>query len=470
MKLSMTKPIAKKFSHKLRKRRIVQISIVVAATFVLLNLITWFFYFHKTYGDTVVGSKKIGTVSTGGLASKLEAMSLLPSQLELTAANKNTTVKITGLGITLDAPKTVEALARQKHFLPLVNLFTSHNVEVVLKVNAKTLAAKIAELSDFFAQAALDAKIILNDGVFSISKESNGSKLNSDLANSLIRNQLRSGRAKIKLVTQSVEPKIKAASLAESLQTLKSQQSVVISYKYGTQTIKPTPKDISLWYQVDGGTYVLSDKLIQDYINAAGNGLGIKIQNLSEAVAATKDTLQKTKALDFSLIKLATKTYAYCLAVKGIDNSFLPELRAKVKSVYGDSRGWSLGGQVTLVEASSSCSFTVWLSAAGQMPSFGSICDSAWSCRVGPNVVINFDRWRYASGAWNSAGGNLDDYRTMVINHETGHWFGFGHLDCGGAGQLAPVMLQQSIDLQGCKFNPWPTASELQTFRSWLKL
>ncbi|MET1033315.1 MAG: DUF3152 domain-containing protein, partial [Candidatus Saccharimonadales bacterium] len=98
------------------------------------------------------------------------------------------------------------------------------------------------------------------------------------------------------------------------------------------------------------------------------------------------------------------------------------------------------------------------------------ICDSLWSCRVGPNVVINFDRWQGASSSWNANGGTLDDYRHMVINHETGHWLGFGHASCGGAGQLAPVMQQQSIDLQGCKFNPWPSTSEITTLRRTLGL
>jgi hypothetical protein len=49
----------------------------------------------------------------------------------------------------------------------------------------------------------------------------------------------------------------------------------------------------------------------------------------------------------------------------------------------------------------------------------------------------------------------------MVVNHETGHWLGHGHLGCGGAGRLAPVMMQQSKGLDGCKHNPWPLASEL---------
>jgi hypothetical protein len=104
------------------------------------------------------------------------------------------------------------------------------------------------------------------------------------------------------------------------------------------------------------------------------------------------------------------------------------------------------------------------------MPTFGSICDNIWSCRVGPNVVINYDRWQHASPAWNSFGGTMNDYRHMVINHETGHWLGFSHAQCPGAGQQAPVMQQQSIDLQGCKFNPWPSVGELATDRTRLGL
>ncbi len=95
------------------------------------------------------------------------------------------------------------------------------------------------------------------------------------------------------------------------------------------------------------------------------------------------------------------------------------------------------------------------------MPSFSSGCDVEWSCRVGRSVIINDKRWVDASAAWNASGGTLRDYRHMVVNHEVGHWLGHGHLHCAGAGQLAPVMQQQSIDLEGCKFNPWPLTSEL---------
>ncbi|HEX5017257.1 MAG TPA: DUF3152 domain-containing protein, partial [Actinomycetes bacterium] len=60
-----------------------------------------------------------------------------------------------------------------------------------------------------------------------------------------------------------------------------------------------------------------------------------------------------------------------------------------------------------------------------------------------------------------SAGGNLRQYRAMVVNHETGHWFGLGHASCGGSGKLAPVMMQQSKGLEGCRPNPWPLPGEI---------
>ena len=84
-----------------------------------------------------------------------------------------------------------------------------------------------------------------------------------------------------------------------------------------------------------------------------------------------------------------------------------------------------------------------------------------WSCRVGNAVIINQTRWLHASDSWNSAGGSLDSYRHYVVNHETGHWLGFGHAFCPGAGQLAPVMQQQSKGLQGCRHNTWPVSGEL---------
>jgi len=137
------------------------------------------------------------------------------------------------------------------------------------------------------------------------------------------------------------------------------------------------------------------------------------------------------------------------------------EFRALANQTLNDSRGWSRLG-VSFQEVASGGSFTLVLSEANEVYNFyPSVCSADWSCQVGHYVVINQDRWLGASYAWNQSGGLLRDYRHMVVNHETGHWLGHGHLYCSGPGQSAPVMQQQSIDLQGCNFNPWPLNSEI---------
>jgi len=159
-------------------------------------------------------------------------------------------------------------------------------------------------------------------------------------------------------------------------------------------------------------------------------------------------------------------TYTY--EVRGLANSSnLGDFAILAAQTYYDVRGWNLGGTIEFHRVASGGNFTLWLARADQVPSFGSPCDSGYSCRSGRNVVINESRWLHATDSWNAAGGSLRDYRHMVINHETGHWLGFGHAYCPGPGQAAPVMQQQSISLQGCHFSAWPSGAERQTLANW---
>lgn len=139
----------------------------------------------------------------------------------------------------------------------------------------------------------------------------------------------------------------------------------------------------------------------------------------------------------------------------------MADFRRLAQQTYDDPRGWR-GKGVRFVRVASGGAFTLWLSEASRVPGFSSACSAQWSCRVGRNVIINVQRWKHASPAWNRAGGSLRDYRHMVVNHETGHWLGRGHASCPRRGAPAPVMMQQSKGLHGCRFNPWPTLAELR--------
>lgn len=133
--------------------------------------------------------------------------------------------------------------------------------------------------------------------------------------------------------------------------------------------------------------------------------------------------------------------------------------------IFDDPRGWRRAGvSFTLVEEGPADVNVVLASPAG-VASYGFPCSAEFSCRTGNNVVINDERWRTATDAWNDTEASLLDYRRMVTNHEMGHWLGHGHLHCSAPGEPAPLMQQQSKSLQGCEPNPWPLDDELDLVR-----
>jgi ssRNA-specific RNase YbeY (16S rRNA maturation enzyme) len=74
------------------------------------------------------------------------------------------------------------------------------------------------------------------------------------------------------------------------------------------------------------------------------------------------------------------------------------------------------------------------------------------SCQNGNRIVLNAKRWQLGAKSY---GTDLTNYRRYLVNHEFGHYLGYGHVKCPGRGQLAPIMLQQTKGLDGCRKNPW---------------
>lgn len=91
---------------------------------------------------------------------------------------------------------------------------------------------------------------------------------------------------------------------------------------------------------------------------------------------------------------------------------------------------------------------------------------------MGERVVLNESRWVRGAAPF---AGDLGSYRQYLVNHEVGHGLGFAaHEPCGGEGELAPIMMQQTLSLNNaelnsfspqevypdenitCIYNPWP--------------
>lgn len=156
----------------------------------------------------------------------------------------------------------------------------------------------------------------------------------------------------------------------------------------------------------------------------------------------------------------SVKTFTYSIQTRGVVSADIEEFRTQVSQTLASPLGWSRAG-LRFEEVASGGRLTIILAAPAEVAAANPVCSATLSCSVGSLVYINDDRWRLATDPWNAAGGSLRDYRHMVINHEVGHSLGHGHADCPAAGTPAPVMRQQSTNLQGCTFNPWPLASEL---------
>ena len=155
------------------------------------------------------------------------------------------------------------------------------------------------------------------------------------------------------------------------------------------------------------------------------------------------------------------RVLTYSLATRGQVGADGAAFGGVVAAVYADPRGW-LRSHRRFARVATGGDFTVVLAQASLVPSYSRSCSALYSCRVGRNVILNLDRWRSGAKAFP---GSLEQYRQMVLNHETGHWLGLGHASCPGRGRPAPVMQQQSKGLQGCVPNAWPLDGELAAVR-----
>lgn len=133
-------------------------------------------------------------------------------------------------------------------------------------------------------------------------------------------------------------------------------------------------------------------------------------------------------------------------------------LAAFVDGVLGDPRSW-IGDTVTGFERVASDAADVAFTLVVATPStVDELCapletKSVYSCGNNGWIALNLTRWTEASEGWPT---DLDTYRHYLVNHEVGHYIvGPDHPDCPGEGLPAPIMMQQSVDLQGCAPNGW---------------
>ncbi|MFI5270503.1 MAG: L,D-transpeptidase family protein [Candidatus Saccharimonadales bacterium] len=269
--------------------------------FILINVIVYSIFLHRTYPNTRIANFNIGATNYSDLSKKINSLALLPSDLLLEQHGKSSSVTPAQLGVQIYTTK-IETSAKNRSWLPVENFFVPHNSSTSLKINKKILTNKLAALAALDKNNPTNAQIVIQNGQFLLSKSANGYQLNIDQSSSTIIRALKENKTKVSLPFTITTPSINDASLSPTLQQLQSQQSTALSYTYNGKVTKPSAATISGWYtQVNNGFAPEASK-IQAYITQVGTSDGIQVQNISAAVAATQSALQKMSAMSFALV------------------------------------------------------------------------------------------------------------------------------------------------------------------------
>ncbi|MGA8980287.1 MAG: DUF3152 domain-containing protein [Pedococcus sp.] len=157
------------------------------------------------------------------------------------------------------------------------------------------------------------------------------------------------------------------------------------------------------------------------------------------------------------------RTVHYTVEIEGGLGVDADSVAATVTSVLLDSRGWQKVDGIRFVNVTPAqakrgapVDIRVTLASPGLTDK---LCApmrtlSQVSCWNGERSVLNLRRWVLGDDSY---GSDVARYREYQVNHEVGHGLGHQHRTCPGKGERAPVMVQQTLGLGGCK--PWPYPS-----------
>lgn len=437
-------------------------------TFVVVNIALGVLYRDKVYPGYYLGTLSVGGMQYEQIAGMTQG-DLLPRTTTFSYESKQVSKPTDTFGITVDRDASIEALKKVHSWLPLVDMFRHPHVALVTQTDDIRMENAIADVAAGFDKPALDKRVVF-DGTFKVASPENGLRVDQALLQQRVATSVVKGKRTITVPATISKPEVHDTDLSGDIATLIKQTATAVKLVVGGQTIEPTLADKAGWYVSQGQTMVFSQEQTRVYLDELATKYGVAGANTDDLIVALQYSLTNQQANSLYLIAQSNlRVRTYCTAAKGVSEAGLATLNGKLAEVYADSRGWS-NGMIAFKRVTTGCEFTVWLTAPAYMTSFGTICDDYYNCQVGSNVVVNNDRWQSATDPWNATGRGIEEYRSLIINHETGHRLGFrdNNITCSQPGQPAPVMMQQSIALNGCSFNAWPTSGELSTLKAQL--
>lgn len=484
-------------------RAVAVASITILAVLLAANAVVARQYSDKIYPGVVIGTVPVGGLTIAEATSKIKNDSF--GTIAVTGSAQTKTIQLSELGASREYAQASDAAFSQNrdNRFTLVALWKSREtstVKLTSSISKDKISQVAARLATENASEPKKSSLIIENNIAIIQPDQPGKAVDQVvLANSITEaanTALNAGKATLNVPITPVAASITATSLTPVRDKANGLISNPLTLTYAAQIFTPDQKTKAGWITLTSAAIPevsVNQTAIRAYVDGIAKNIDKsavnKVITLKDVVtvsstggqegvsmnraAASSSLAQQfaagnpaATAITTSPVSFSTSTrqlahyYNYCVNLKDVDENNRQVFTDKIAATYAPDKGWALNGFVKFNRVTSGCNFTVILAAPDQVAAASSGCDNFYSCTVGNNVIINYDRWKGASPAWT---GSLDDYRSMVINHETGHWLGFGHQHCSAPGALAPVMQQQSISLESCAFNPWPLDSERQT-------
>ncbi len=129
---------------------------------------------------------------------------------------------------------------------------------------------------------------------------------------------------------------------------------------------------------------------------------------------------------------------------------------ATVMRTLNDPRGWGGDGSMSFARTDGDAEIRVVLASPDKVDAMCAPLNTHgdYSCGRYGHAAINHTRWVQATEEYLQIS-DITTYRQYVVNHEVGHLLGRPHVQCPAAGERAPIMQQQSIQVAPCVANAW---------------